>query len=120
MGLNTLGRSARSYSLGGSPKLFGSNSEGNSTPSPPEPNPKDFSIESLTECHGWTIALVNYPACTTYGGNKLLVYDCGANRVRNQKILDPHFLEKDRLSPIARFEPTERGMALSKVLCSQV
>lgn len=90
-----------------------------STPPPaPEPDPKRFRIVDTEEINGWTLAVVHYPACTTYGGHKLLVYPTTANLVKAQKILDPHFLEADELlTPVARFEPTDEGIELARLVC---
>jgi len=91
-----------------------------SIPKPPEPNPADFTIQKLHQINGWTIALVQYPACTTYNGLKLMVFDVEPATIEGEKILDPHFLDDPtRLSPVARFEPTEQGLALAKILCSK-
>lgn len=87
-------------------------------PKPPMPDPEKFRILKLEGVNDWSIAEVHYPACTTYGGRKLLVYAAPPGVVKRQAILDPHFLERDdRLSPVARFEPTTRGRALAKLLC---
>ncbi len=94
-------------------------SSGNTTPQPPEPDPKQFEILDIEEVNGWSIARVHYPACTTYNGNKVMVFACDPDRVRKESILDPHFLEReDRLSPVARFEYTKRGLKLARRLCA--
>jgi len=47
-----------------------------------------------------------------------MVFDVPASVVYEQKRLDPHFLQQDNLlSPVARFEPTERGMELAELIC---
>ena len=40
-----------------------------------------------------------------------MVYkDCNIDKLKNQKLIDPHFAENKKLySPIARFEPTIEG-----------
>ena len=118
MGLGIFGRSGnRAEEWSGRMVM---RSAGNSAPQPPEPNPKQFKILNLHEINGWTVAIIHYPGCTTHKGKKCLVFACDAKTVRNQAILDPHFLERnDRLSPVARFEPTKRGIALAKKLCQK-
>lgn len=122
MGLNFLGSPTKG--LGSSPKLFGASSGSGGaatyTASPaPEPDASQFEILDTEEISGWTIALVRYPACTTYEGQKLLVYATTAAEVRSQALLDPHFLGKqDVLSPVARFEPTDRGRELARIVCT--
>lgn len=121
MGLNFLGSPTKG--LASSPKLFGSSSGamtgGNyAAPRPPEPDASKFEILETEEISGWTIALVRYPACTTYEGKKLLVYETSAKEVRSQALLDPHFLgQPGVLSPVARFEPTDRGRELARIVC---
>lgn len=90
----------------------------NSTPENklPNPDPHNFVIRGIEVVKGFPIIYVNYPDCTNYEGNKILVYDRGfpINDLIKSKRLDPHFYtEQD--SPIARFEPTQRGweMAIS-------
>jgi len=87
-------------------------------PPAPEPDPKRFRVVDTEEINGWTVAVIHYPACTTHGGHKLLVYPTTANLVKAQKILDPHFLEVDELlTPVARFEPTDEGIELARLVC---
>jgi len=109
--------------LGSSPNMiFGasSNSGGSYTAPPaPEPDASRFEILETEGISGWTVALVRYPACTTYEGQKLLVYAASADEVRSQKLLDPHFLGQGGvLSPVARFEPTDRGRELARIVCT--
>jgi hypothetical protein len=89
-------------------------------PLPPEPNPARWTILETTDINGWCVVSVHYPGCTTYEGNKLLVYACTSDVVRSHKILDPHFLDDlrpERIYPIARFEPTAQGRRLAELLC---
>lgn len=86
----------------------------------PNPNPRNFKVvrsEQIFEC---LVVEVLYPDCTNYEGRKIMVY---ANTTldkmlkKNGNVLDPHFCEnKDFVSPIARFEPTERGWKLARAL----
>ncbi len=88
--------------------------------SPPNPNPARWIIESETRYpNGWVVALVFYPGCTNYEGRKILVFDDGDRYdfLVRHKILDPHF--DDRCySPVARFEPTARGVDLANALAA--
>ena len=95
-------------------KLFGSSfSRGQcDCPAPTDPNPHRFKILGTFEANGWTIAIVQYPNCTNYDGKKVLLYDKSSKAIEDQTKLDPHFLE-DQFSPVARFEPTERGLDLA-------
>lgn len=54
---------------------------------------------------------LNYPDCKNYEGDKILVFEkCGWSDLVKQKKIDPHFsTNKNFKSPIARFEPSERG-----------
>ncbi len=82
----------------------------------PNPNPKNFKVINITKVNGYTIMHVNYPDCTNYEGDKIMVYDKNfdVKILLAIKRLDPHFFNAGD-SPIARFEPTERGwnMAIS-------
>jgi hypothetical protein len=102
MGLNLLGSRDR-YEAG--------------MPAPTDPDPKKFIIKELTQIGHYVIAKVNYPNCTTFDGNKILVFEhATTNGVRVMSIIDPHFTER-RSSPIARFSATERGELLAKRFC---
>lgn len=74
------------------------------TVNPVNPNPSLFKVKKVHTANGLFVSLVNYPNCTTFEGNKILVtnYD-----VRKQTKLDPHFYSGSGL--VARFEPTDTG-----------
>lgn len=89
-------------------KLFSEDKAGTTAPNP---NPVKFKILTVREFHGkQTIcaAEVNYPDCSVYSGNKVLVFKCSEFELRQRIKLDPHFLE-DETSPIARFPFTYEG-----------
>jgi hypothetical protein len=99
-------------------KLFSDSS----TPSKalPNPDPFKYEVKALHEVNGNLIALIHYPDCTTFNGLKLMVYK-GLKKnefIERSKILgcDPHFLE-NKLSPFARFVPTEDGFKEALLLC---
>jgi hypothetical protein len=76
------------------------------------PNPNDYKILKAEEHNGVLVILINYPSCKNYEGSKILVFDRGVTLIDliNQKSIDPHFSNNKQFkSPIARFEPTERG-----------
>jgi len=82
---------------------------------PPNPNPFRFEVIKTAVVGNYFVALVNYPDCTTFGGNKTIIYEnLGRSRVpsrmRNGTLdhLDPHFLGNQH-DPVARFPGSEEG-----------
>lgn len=75
----------------------------------PNPNKHNFSVETEKKIGNLLIALVHYPNCTTYNGNKVLVIK-NETTVRNKVQLDPHFLEDNDLDIIARFPASDEGI----------
>jgi hypothetical protein len=73
---------------------------------------RDFRIEEIYKYdNGAMVVKVNYPNCVNYEGDKVLVFkDVSEDVLRNSKTLDPHFCDNCKTSPVARFEPTERGL----------
>ena len=96
MGLNLISFSCRRAQTG--------------TPKAPDPNPKKFTIVGLHEFPPYTVAIVNYKGCTTYGGNKISVYRATKEDIQSAKELDPHFLGNGGLEPIARFPASTEGL----------
>ena len=90
--------------------MFSSSCGSNPNPMVPNPNPKRFKVLEVASFRGYVACRVHYPDCTTYGGEKILVYRLTGTWLYRQKELDPHFLENDR-SPIARFPATKDGWA---------
>ena len=80
-------------------------------PPPPNPNPTRFEIIKIESINKFVIVQINYPDCTSFEGKKILVYDhIEVNKILTAKFLDPHFSnDLEQISPIARFEPIERG-----------
>jgi hypothetical protein len=75
------------------------------------PNPYRFRVIWAEVHNGHTVMMVNYPNCTTFNGDKLLLLR-GIWPITMRK-LDPHFL--DALHPvIARFLPTTEGIFLAR------
>jgi hypothetical protein len=81
----------------------------------PNPNPKRFKVINHIQEGKFLIVLVNYPDCTNYEGNKILMYD-GINmyNLLQQGSIDPHFSNNPKKrSPIARFVPTLNGWEMA-------
>ena len=78
------------------------------TPDPVDPRPDKFRIEHIDQHGDFVVALVNYPNCTTFKGQKIIVWE-GATKdeVMRMSLIDPHFLESNKI--IARFRPTVKG-----------
>jgi hypothetical protein len=103
-------------------------SSGNYNPTaviaPPNPDPKQFRVEHYEKIGNGLVVLVVYPNCTTYEGRKVLVFaSTSITTVKSCKMLDPHF--SDRLDPpagtpipVARFEPTDRGWRLARIVAA--
>jgi hypothetical protein len=85
----------------------------NNVPQPPNPNPHEFTIKSIFEINGHCLLYVNYPACTTYSGNKLILFKNTKITDLPKDVLDPHFL-KSQPNLFARFAPTEEGFKAAK------
>jgi len=76
------------------------------------PNPNNYLVVKAEEHNGVLILMIRYPDCNNYEGNKILVFERGVTLINiiNQKVIDPHFSTNSNYhSPIARFEPTDRG-----------
>lgn len=82
-----------------------------SDPQPPNPNPKNFKILAVSVAkrkRSICVVEVNYPGCTTFEGNKILVYEANLAAFSHPSTLDPHFTESGAL--IARFPATDSGL----------
>ena len=81
----------------------------------PNPNPKNFKFIKIERFEEFVIVMINYPDCTNYEGNKILVFDnITLEELANMEKIDPHFCDKDHKAPIARFEPTESGWSMAQ------
>lgn len=76
---------------------------------PLNPNPRNFIVKSSQRFGGFYVAEINYPNCTNYEGNKILVMLSDPNHL---SVIDPHFIEGGTI--VARFEPTKWGRAAAK------
>lgn len=82
-----------------------------------DPDPLNYKILSSFESGDYLILEIKYLNCTNYEGKKILVYK-GVTLLElfNQKYLDPHFSNSEIYKhPIARFVPTDEGLAMAKV-----
>ncbi len=86
----------------------------------PNPNPANFRILKIRAIGKYVIVKVNYPDCTNFEGNKILVFHGKSKKeVASLKSLDPHFCKsKKHLSPVARFRPTNRGWHEAVAFCA--
>lgn len=81
------------------------------------PDPHYFKILKTETCKGMLLAILQYPDCDNYEGLKIMVYDCMSDEMfRCQTRVDPHFCDK-HFSPVARFEPTDRGWQMALAFC---
>ena len=89
-------------------------------PRNPNPVPTNFKILNSLSMGDLLIIEVYYPDCTNYEGKKILVYEnTDVADLVKQGSVDPHFSESKKFkSPIARFEPTERGMQMAAIFCA--
>jgi hypothetical protein len=110
MGLNFIGTSRDSY--------------GESYPiiQNPNPDPNNWMILKDKKIGNFLVVMIQYPDCHNYEGKKILVYEnITLPKLRQQTKIDPHFCEnKNYKSPIARFEPTDRGWNMAALFCDAI
>lgn len=76
----------------------------------PNPDPKNYEIQSHYEIGDFLIIQIKYLDCINYEGVKILVFKTTMEKLMAQKNIDPHFCDNKKfISPIARFEPTQEG-----------
>lgn len=80
-------------------------------PKLPNPDPLKWIIRESVAVGKHLVLHINYPDCTNYEGDKILVYrNTTIEQLLIQKTIDPHFsYNKKFISPFARFEPTQYG-----------
>lgn len=90
----------------------------------PTPDPKNYKIISQQIVNGYLILYINYPDCTNYEGYKILLYKKGITLKdikNNQDSIDPHFSNNKKfISPIARFEPTTKGLEMAFLIANKM
>lgn len=76
-----------------------------------------YRIIKSKKMENFLILFINYPNCTNFEGNKILVYiNCTIDDLYAQKFIDPHFSDnKNYISPIARFIPTDFGWNMAEL-----
>jgi len=87
----------------------------------PNPNPSKYRIRAYRMQNGHLLVDINYPDCTNYEGNKVLLFkNATIKQLKRQKRIDPHFSKSKKFkSPFARFEPTQAGWEMGlKILKS--
>ena len=84
------------------------------------PNPNNYKILKYLEFNNGRHLLleIQYPDANNYEGRKILVFEnCRLIDLLEQKTIDPHFSNNPNFkSPIARFEPTNKGWEMGKLL----
>ena len=91
-----------------------------SAPVPPNPNPRNYKIDSHVKVNGFLVMKVSYPGCTSFEGMKILVFPQKTTllKILAQKVIDPHFSDsKDFIHPVARFIPTAEGVKMAISFC---
>jgi hypothetical protein len=82
------------------------------------PNPCNFQIVRCESVGHFVVALVRYPECLNFEGQKILVFEgISEEVVKNLDSIDPHFCDSDHPSPVARFVPTHRGWDYAIQFC---
>ena len=116
MGINIFSRSKSSFDKNEyqkiEPDLL---SSFNNRESLPNPNPLNYEVLRHQRRWGHLVIEIKYLDCTNYEGKKILVFENTTELdLLNQKLIDPHFSDNPLYhSPIARFEPTERGWRMA-------
>jgi hypothetical protein len=77
----------------------------------PNPDPWNWVLIAKQQCGKHIVVWLRYPDCTSYEGNKILLYrNTTWAKLEAQRTLDPHFSSNKKFfSPFARFEPTSFG-----------
>lgn len=130
MGLSPFSRSSFDKKENESPMAFPSFRDNNSyyydERKLPNPNPNRYKIiKSLSLTNkkdNYLILSINYPDCTNYEGNKILVFkNTSMKQLSIQKLIDPHFSNNNKyISPIARFRPDTEGWNMACMLCTNL
>lgn len=86
-----------------------------------DPVETKFLIIEVIEIGSLIIVIVKYKNCTTFEGNKILVYDNISKKdFLKLKEVDPHFCDKPHTTPIARFIPTQDGINMAVIFASAI
>lgn len=75
-----------------------------------DPNPRIYKIIKYKEIGKGIVVLVNYPNCTNFEGNKIIVYEnTTIDELNKLDQIDPHFTNRNGTKPFARFVPNDKG-----------
>lgn len=86
----------------------------------PNPDPLNFQILDLGQVGKHVVAEIKYPDCTNFEGVKICVFaNTTCSEISGRRNIDPHFSENGT-GPIARFEPTKRGVALARAMAANM
>lgn len=90
-------------------------------PTPVIPDPSKYEVLLAEQLGSAVLLMLRYPECNNYEGRKILLYaNTTIEALMAQGELDPHFSNSLRkLSPVARFEPTDLGLKLARE-CAEV
>ncbi len=94
----------------------------------PNPDPKNYKIKGTITYQkkkgagNFLIVRINYPDCTNFEGNKILVYeDTTIRDLQKQGGIDPHFTNNTKFkAPIARFIPGIKGLFMAGLFCKMM
>ena len=83
---------------------------------PGNPDPANYKITETLAIGKMLILEIEYPDCKNFEGKKILVYEgVTVFELKRQKYIDPHFSTNAQYhSPVARFEPTEKGWKMAE------
>lgn len=86
------------------------------------PDPYIFNVLRMCQVGNHLVVEIRYLNCTNYEGKKILLYDhLSPNQFMSFKSVDPHFSDNtDYKSPIARFEPTDRGWRMAVLMAHTI
>ena len=74
----------------------------------PNPDPRNFRIQKTEAVGRYLGALIRYPDCTNFEGDKVIVFeDMDHQSLVARAEIDPHFKEDGQI--IARFKPDQQG-----------
>jgi hypothetical protein len=87
------------------------------------PVPTNYEIINNEIVNDFLILVIKYPDAKNYEGIKVLLYDKNVtvDQLTKQVAIDPHFSNnKKYISPVARFEPTDRGLMMARLMCENM
>jgi hypothetical protein len=94
---------------------------------PPNPDPKQFTIIDVITHGQFVVAMVYYRECTNFEGKKILLIKAPIDSdpvfwIYRLKVLDPHFSDvgTDGSTMIARFRPTRRYWKVAVKLAKEL